>query len=76
MWNKRSFKLDAISVSDIEKEIKIINPKKATPSGNILPKILMTVNTLEELFNESSNCEFPNKLNLADIAPVFKKKTL
>ena len=36
----------------------------------------MTVNTLEELFNESSNCEFPNKLNLADIAPVFKKKTL
>ena len=34
----------------IEKEIKIINPKKATPSGNILPKILMTANTLEELF--------------------------
>ena len=30
--------------------------------------------TLQELFNESlSNCEFPVKLKLADITPVFKK---
>ena len=38
--NEKSFKLEAISVSDIEKEIKTINPKKATPSGNIPPKYL------------------------------------
>ena len=78
--NEKSFKFEAISVSDIEKEIKTINPKKATPSGNIPPKILKlssdtTAITLQELFNESlSNCEFPDKLKLADITPVFKKK--
>ena len=38
--NEKSFKFEAISVSDIEKEIKTINPKKATPSGNIPPKHL------------------------------------
>ena len=79
--NEKSFKFEAISVSDIEKEIKTINPRKATPSGNIPPKILKlssdtTAITLQELFNESlSNCEFPDKLKLADITPVFKKKS-
>ena len=74
--NEKSFKFEAISVSDIEKEIKTINPRKATPSGNIPPKILKlssdtTATTLQELFNESSsNCEFRDKLKLA----VFKKK--
>ena len=38
--NEKSFKFEAISVSDIEKEIKTIKPKKATPSANIPPKIL------------------------------------
>ena len=34
-----------------------------------------TATTLQELFNESlSNCEFPGKLKLVDITPVFKKK--
>ena len=78
--NEKSFKFEAVSVSDIEKEIKTINPKKATPSGNIPPKILKlssdtTATILQELFNESlSNYEFPVKLKLADIIPVFKKK--
>ena len=78
--NEKSFKFEAISVSDIEKEIKTINPKKATPSGNIPPKILKlssdtTATTLQELFNESlSDCEFPDTLKLTDIALVFKKK--
>ena len=79
--NEKSFKFEAISVSDIEKEIKTINPRKATPSGNIPPKILKlssdtTATTLQELFNELlSNCEFTEKMKLADITPVFKKKT-
>ena len=78
--NEKSFKFEAISVSDIEKEIKTLNPEKATPSGNIHSKILKlssdtTATTLQELFNESlSNCEFPDTLKLADIVPVFKKK--
>ena len=78
--NEKSFKFEAISVSDIEKEIKTLNPEKATPSGNIRSKILKlssdtTATTLQELFNESlSNCEFPDTLKLADIVPVFKKK--
>ena len=78
--NEKSFKFEAISVSDIEKEIKTINPKKATPSENIPPKILKlssdtTATTLQELFNESlSKCEFLKKLKLADITPVFQKK--
>ena len=38
--NEKSFKFEAVSVSDIEKEIKTINLKKATPSGNIPPKYL------------------------------------
>ena len=55
--NEKSFKFEAISVSHIEKEIKTINSKKATLSGNIPPKILTlssdtTATTLQELFNE------------------------
>ena len=38
--NEKSFKFEAISVSHIEKEIKTINSKKATLSGNIPPEIL------------------------------------
>ena len=64
-------------------EKRSINPSKATPSENIPPKILKlssdtTTTTLQKLFNETlSNCEFPDKLKLADITPVFeKKKTL
>ena len=80
--NEKSFKFEAISVSDAEKEIKTINPKKGTPSENIAPKILKlssdsTATTLQELFNESlSNCEFPDNLKSADITPIFKKKIL
>ena len=80
--NEKSFKFEAISVSDIEKEIKTIKPKKPTPSGNIPPKMLKlssdtTVTTLHELFNESlANCEFPDNLKLADIIQYLRTKTL
>ena len=80
--NEKSFKSEAISVSDVEKKIKTITPKKATPSGNVPPKILKlssdtTATTLQELFNKSlPNCEFLGKLKLAGITTVFKKKNL
>ena len=56
--NEKPFKFEAIRVSVIEKEIKTINPKKATHSGNIPPKILKlssitTATTLQKLLNES-----------------------
>ena len=79
LGNEKSFKFEAIIVFHIEKEIKTINTKKATPSGGTPPKILKlstTATTLQELFNESlSNCEFPGKLKLTDITPAFKKKS-
>ena len=77
--NEKFFKFEAISVSDIEKEIKTISAKKVTPFGNIPPKILKlgsdtAAATSQELFNESlANCEFPNDLKLADITKANKQ---
>ena len=74
--NEKSFKFEAISVSDIEKEIKTIDHKKQhLPEIFFLKYLDTTATTLQELFNESlSNCEFPDKLKLADITSAFKKK--
>ena len=66
-------------LSGINNEIKGLNPNKATMHKNIPPKILrqsaVTANNFQSLFNSAiSNCEFPEKLKLADVTPVFKKK--
>ena len=58
-----------------------MNPNKATTHDNIPPKMLrqspeVTANTLNLLFNNAiSNNEFPENSKLADVSPVFKKKT-
>ena len=68
-----------VSLSDIELEIKLLNPKKATTHKNIPPKILKssseaTVNVLHRLFNETiTKGVFPNNLKLADVTRAFKK---
>ena len=68
-----------MSLSDIELEIRLLNPKKATTHKNIPPKILKssseaTVNILHRLFNETiTKGVFPDDLKLADVTPVFKK---
>ena len=68
-----------VSLSDIELEIKLLNPKKATTHKNIPPKILKssseaTVNVLHRLFNETiTKGVFTDNLKLADVTPVFKK---
>ena len=57
-----------------------MNPNKATTQNNIPPKILrqiaeVTANNLQLLINNAiSNNEFPEKLKLADVTPVFNKK--
>ena len=75
--NGNNFKFEPVPLSDIELEIRILNPKKATTHKNIPPKILKsnseaTVNVLHRLFNETiTKGVFPNNLKLADVTPVF-----
>ena len=65
-------------LSDIKNEIKGLNSNKETTHNNMPPKILrqsaeVTTNTLQLIFNSAiSNSEFPEKLKLADVTPVFK----
>ena len=78
--NKFSFKL--ISKLDIDKEVHLINPKKASTSDSIPPKILniyseVSADTTHNLFNDMLKTgNFPDNLELAEITPVFKKKNL
>ena len=77
--NGNNFKFEPVSLSDIELEIRLLNPKKATTHKNIPPKILkssseVTVNVLHRLFNETiTQSVFPDNLKLAVVIPVFKK---
>ena len=64
----------------MEKEVQLINPKKATTSDSIPPKILkispeVSADALQSLFDDILKTgNFPENLKLADITPVFKKK--
>ena len=67
-----------MSLSDIELEIRLLNPKKATTHNNIPPKIrkssLEATVVLHRLFNETiTKGVFPDNLKLVDVTPVFKK---
>ena len=60
-------------------EIKRLDPNKASPSNDIPIKILIgsqdiVCGPLSHIFNSSKgNCNFPQKLKLADVAPIHKK---
>ena len=75
---KSSFK--PIPKLNIDKEVQLINPKKASTSNSIPPKILkisseVSADTLHNLFNDMLKTgNFPDNLKLADITAVFKKK--
>ena len=76
--NRNNFKFEPVSLSDIELEIRLLNPKKATTHKNIPPKILKssseaTVNILHRLFNETIKVVFQDDLKLADVTSVFRK---
>ena len=68
--NPPSFSFKEASLSDIEKELRNLNTKKASAFGNIPPKILRgskesCSETLAELFNNTSlTSSFPTELKL------------
>ena len=78
--NQDKFSFKPISKLDIDKEVELINPKKASASDSIPPTILkisseVSADTLNKLFNDMLKIgTFPDNLKLADITPVIKKK--
>ena len=76
--NGNNFKFEPVSLSDIELEIRLLNPKKVTPHKNIPPKILKssseaTVSILHRLFNETiTKGVFPDNLNLVALHQFLK----
>ena len=78
--NIPSFSFNKVGLSEIERELNIISPRKATTSNSIPRKLLKSTKaicseTLKTIFN---NClikaEFPNELKLADVTPTLKKE--
>ena len=68
--NHDVFSFKTVEIGDIEKEINNINPKKATTSNSIPPKILkksskVSASILHEIFNDSiEKSDFPENLKL------------
>ena len=67
------------SVSDIEKELSNLNTKKASTFKNITSKVLKAsiegcFEALTKLFNNTIlTSDFPDKLKVTDVSPIFKK---
>ena len=74
-----SFSLTEIETDDVDKEICSLNSKKSGTHNDIPAKILkkctsLTASVLLKHFNEILRTgNFPDRLKLADITPVFKK---
>ena len=77
--NDSPFSFNKAYLSEIEKELRLLNPKKACIIKNITPKILKEnreycSDILQEPFNNTlSNKEFPDKLKCADVTTIYKK---
>ena len=75
-----SFDFVPVTVNDIEKEIKKLNPNKATTFNTIPFKMIIKTSNMSapfvhNIFNESVKTGvYPDNLKLADITPVFKQK--
>ena len=73
------FAFTEASVSDIEKELSNLNTKKASTFENITPKVLKVSiescsEVLRKLFNNTIlTSNFPDKLKVANVSPIFKK---
>ena len=74
------FAFTEASVSDIGKELNNLNAKKASTFKNITPKALKAstescFEVLTKLFNNTIlTSNFPDKLKVADVSPIFKKR--
>ena len=77
--NPASFSFKEASLSDIEKELRNLNTKKASTIGNIPQKFFREskescFETLAELFNNTLlTCSFPTELKVANVSLVIKK---
>ena len=76
--NRDVFSFKTVEIGDIEKEINNINPKKATTSNSISPKIFkkssnVSASVLHELLNDSiEKSDFPQNLKLEKNDPLDK----
>ena len=81
IFQGNKFSFIEICQSEVEKEIKNLNVKKATTHKNIPPKVLKTsaivnAETLQQLFNQAlTTGEFPSNLKKADLR-LFLKRTI
>ena len=73
--NNSPFFFNEASLSDIEKGLWSLNPKKACTFKNIPPKILKKEENVVRTSwkNTLRNKEFPDELKLADVTPIYKK---
>ena len=77
--NHDIFSFKTVDIGDIQKEINNSNPKKATTSNSIPPKVLkksskVSLSALHKLFNDLiEKSDFPQNLKLGDITPAYKK---
>ena len=73
------FFFNVVSIREIEKKLRELNSSKETKFGNIPTEGLKQSckncsDMLEKLFHDAmSNCHFPDKLDCADVTPIFKK---
>ena len=74
----QNFSFSEVNLSEIEKQLQNLNPKKATTYMNVPTKLLKNnfdacAPTLHQVFNEIIRSSiFPDKLKLADVTPIFK----
>ena len=80
--SKYHFSFQHVEKSDIDKETRLLNPRKATPQGTIPAKLLklssnVSSGVLHTLFNEMVTTDtFSDNLKKADITPADTKKIL
>ena len=76
--NVGSFHFQKVTPDAVDREVRDLNPKKATRHKNIPPKILKSnsdvcVESLTKIFNDCiEHSSFPNELNCADVTSLPK----
>ena len=76
--NADSFNVQTVTPDAVDREVRNLNPKKATTHKNIPPKILKSnsdvcVEPLTKIFNDCiENSSFPDELKCADVTSLSK----
>ena len=75
---KRDFTVECVTMTDVQKELKSLNPRKATGHDLFPPRILkicapVLCHVITDLVNKIiCNTSFPDHFKRAEISPVFK----